>query len=89
MTARRSRDKGARAERSVANALRANGIAAALPLLGRDLCAEVTARADGFRELYGWVTDRDALIVKADRLQPLVVVRLSLATEAKDWPGSG
>jgi Holliday junction resolvase len=107
MSGRRSRDNGARAERSIANALRANGIAAvrvplsgaaggrfagdiALPLLGRDLCAEVKARADGFRELYRWVTDRDALIIKADRLQPLVVVRLSLAAEvAKDWPGSG
>jgi Holliday junction resolvase len=25
-----------------------------LPLLGRDLCVEVKARADGFRELYWW-----------------------------------
>ena len=61
----------------------------ALPLLGRDLCAEVKTRADGFRELYCWVTDRDALIIKADRLQPLVVVRLSLAAEvAKSRTGN-
>jgi hypothetical protein len=52
-----------------------------LPLLGRDLCIEAKARAQGFRELYSWLNERDALIVKADRLEPLVVVRLSLAAE--------
>ena len=52
-----------------------------LPLLGRDLCVEVKARADGFRELYSWLDRRDVLIVKADRQEPLVIVRLSLAAE--------
>ena len=52
-----------------------------MPLLGRDLCLEVKARADGFRELYSWLDERDVLIVKADRQEALVVVRLSLATE--------
>jgi hypothetical protein len=52
-----------------------------LPLLGRDLCVEVDARAEGFRELYSWLNQRDMLIVKADRQEPLVVVRLSLAAE--------
>jgi Holliday junction resolvase len=52
-----------------------------LPLMGRDLCVEVKARADGFRELYSWLTERDVLIVKADRQEPLVVVRLSLAIQ--------
>jgi hypothetical protein len=52
-----------------------------LPLTGRDLCVEVKARADGFRELYCWLHQRDVLIVKADRREPLVVVRLSLAAE--------
>ena len=52
-----------------------------LPLMGRDLCVEVKARADGFRELYCWLNQRDVLIVKADRQEPLVVVRLSLAAE--------
>ena len=52
-----------------------------MPLMGRDLCLEVKARADGFRELYGWLDERDVLIVKADRQEALVVVRLSLATE--------
>ena len=72
MSGRRSRDKGARTERAVVNALMASGIAAVrvplsgavggrfagdivLPLLGRDLCVEVKARADGFRELYSWL----------------------------------
>ncbi len=54
---------------------------AVVPLMGRDLCLEVKARADGFRELYSWLDGRDLLIVKADRREPLVVTRLSLAAE--------
>ncbi len=98
MSGRRSRAKGARTERGIVNALKANGIAAVrvplsgavggrfagdivLPLMGRELCVEVKARADGFRELYSWLNERDVLIVKADRQEPLVVVRLSLAAE--------
>ena len=38
-------------------------------------------RADGFRELYSWLSGRDVLIAKADRLEPLVVLRMSLAAE--------
>jgi hypothetical protein len=52
-----------------------------LPLIGRDLCVEVKCRGQGFRELYSWLSGRDLLIVKADRQEPLVVVRLSLAAE--------
>jgi hypothetical protein len=52
-----------------------------LPLMGRDLCVEVKARSDGFRELYSWLTNRDVLVVKADRQEPLVVLRLSLAAQ--------
>ena len=50
-----------------------------LPLLGRELCVEVKARAVGFRELYSWLNERDLLIVKADYKEPLVILRLSLA----------
>jgi Holliday junction resolvase len=50
-----------------------------LPLMGRDLCVEVKCRGQGFRELYAWLNGRDVLIVKADRQEPLVVVRMSLA----------
>ena len=52
-----------------------------LPLMGRDLCVEVKARADGFRELYRWLNERDTLIVKADRQEPLVFLRMSLAAQ--------
>jgi RHS repeat-associated protein len=52
-----------------------------MPLKGRDLCLEVKARTDGFRELYSWLTERDVLIVKADHQAPVVVVRLTLAAE--------
>jgi hypothetical protein len=52
-----------------------------LPLMGRDLCVEVKSRTKGFRELYTWLDERDVLIVKADRREPLVVMRLALAAE--------
>jgi hypothetical protein len=42
---------------------------------------ECKARADGFRELYSWLRERDVLIVKADRQEPLVVLELALAVE--------
>jgi Holliday junction resolvase len=58
-----------------------------LPLMGRDLCVEVKARGDGFRELYCWLNERDVLIVKADHREPLVVVRLSLAAEIAKQAG--
>jgi hypothetical protein len=38
-----------------------------LPLMGRDLCVEVKARADGFPELSSWLNERDMLIFKAGR----------------------
>jgi hypothetical protein len=94
MSGLRSRRKGVRVELAIAKALQANGLAAvkvsraytpghdiALPIAGRDLRLEVKARADGFRELYGWLDERDVLIVIADRREPLVVSRLSLAPQ--------
>ena len=78
----------------IARMLTANGFAAAkirrayqpghdivLSLSGRDLCVEVKARANGFRELYSWLDGRDALIVKSNYQEPLVILRLSLAAE--------
>jgi Holliday junction resolvase len=50
-----------------------------VPLLGRDLCCEVKVRSDGYRQLYAALDGRDVLIVRADRSEPLVIVRLSLA----------
>ena len=52
-----------------------------VPVLGVDRAVEVKCCADGFRERYGWLDERDILIVKADRREPLVVLRLSLAAE--------
>jgi hypothetical protein len=94
MSGRRSRDKGARTERAIVKALQAQGIVAAkisgmyrpgadisMTLLGTDRVVEVKCRAAGFRELYTWLDGRDVLIVKADRQEPLVVLRMSLAAE--------
>jgi hypothetical protein len=50
-------------------------------VLGVDRRVEVKVRGNGFRELYAWLGDRDFLIVRADRLEPLVVIPLKLATE--------
>jgi Holliday junction resolvase len=50
-----------------------------LPLMGRDLCVEVKARADGFCDLYSCLNQRDVLIVKADRQELLI---LSITSEA-------
>jgi Holliday junction resolvase len=52
-----------------------------VPLLGVDRRVEVKARGNGFRQLYDWLGDHDFLIVKADRLEPLVVLRLKFASE--------
>jgi hypothetical protein len=94
MSGRRSRDKGARAERAIVRLLRGQGIVAEkisgmyrpgadlrVPLLAVDRSVEVKCRAAGFRKLYDWLNGRDVLIVKADRQEPLVVLRLSLAAE--------
>jgi Holliday junction resolvase len=52
-----------------------------VPVLGVDRRVEVKVRADGFRELYRWLDGADFLIVKCDRGEPLVVIRLKLAAE--------
>jgi hypothetical protein len=52
-----------------------------VPILEVDRVVEVKCRADGFRELYKWLQDRDILMVRADRKEPLVVLPLKLAAE--------
>ena len=52
-----------------------------IPLLGRDLCAEVKVRAHGFGQLYAWLDGREILIVKQDRREPLVILPLRLVAE--------
>jgi hypothetical protein len=55
-----------------------------IPLLGRDLCADVKVRARGFNQLYAWLNGRDLLIVRQDRAEPLVILPLRLAAEIVD-----
>jgi hypothetical protein len=52
-----------------------------VPVLGVDWVVEVKCRSRGFRELYRWLVNRDILIVRADRSEPLVVLPLKLAAE--------
>jgi Holliday junction resolvase len=52
-----------------------------IPLLGVDRIAEVKVRGTGFRQLYDWLERRDLLIVRADRREPLVILRLKAAIE--------
>lgn len=52
-----------------------------VPLLNVDRVVEVKCRAKGFRQLYDWLNERDILIVRADRSEPLVVLPLQLAAE--------
>ncbi len=92
MSGRAPRRKGDRVERLVLAELKAAGLEAKrVPLSGsaigypgdlsvtfgaRKRCVEVKARAD-FRTLHSWLEGRDALILKADRRNPLLVVRLA------------
>jgi Holliday junction resolvase len=76
------RDKGARVEREIVKILNGKRV----PLSGATSYAkgdveahgmtfEVKARKDGFKQIYGWLEgeDVDALVIKADRKEPLVV----------------
>lgn len=92
MSGRAPRQKGDRLERAVVQLLKAHGVEAKrVPLsgaaagypgdvvvnaLGREVVLECKSRAN-FKTLYGWLEGKDALILKADRQAPLVVVRLS------------
>ena len=44
-----------------------------------DLVIECKKRANGFKQIYDWLEGNDALILGADRKEPLIVLRL------KDW----
>ncbi len=50
-------------------------VMAELGILG-ECCLEVKARRD-FKSLHAWLEHRDALILKADRRAPLIVLRLA------------
>ncbi len=92
MSGRPPRQKGDRLEREVVKLLQAAGVPARrVPLsgsmagypgdvlatmAGRELCLEVKARRD-FKTLHAWLERRDAVILKADRKEPLMVLRLA------------
>ena len=91
---RASRRKGATEERALVRYLQAGGFAAekssragyrgpdlTVPLLGIERVVEVKCRANGFRELYTWLADRDILIVRANRREPLCILPMWLASE--------
>jgi hypothetical protein len=52
-------------------------------VVGKGLTWEVKARKDGFKQLYGWLENEkvDALALKADRQDWLVVVTLEMFLE--------
>jgi hypothetical protein len=70
-----------RSKNSDAPTARESGADISMSLLGSDRAVEVKCRAAGFSQLYDWLHQRDVLIVKSNRQEPLVVVRLSLAAE--------
>jgi hypothetical protein len=88
MSGLRSRRKGVRVELAIAKLIGARKVSRAyqaghdreLPLGDdRTLRIECKARANEFGSLYRWLDERDVLIVRADRQEPLVILRLSLA----------
>lgn len=94
MSGRAPRQKGDRLERAVVKLFQDAGLEAKrVPLSGSakgypgDVCVKIAdheltleckSRKD-FATLYGWLENRDALILKADRKEPLRVVKLANA----------
>ena len=84
MSGKRSRRKGYEAERELAKILNgervplsgAAGGRFAGDVVGLGMTWEVKRRSDGFRELYKWLEGKDALAVRADRREWLVVMPL-------------
>jgi hypothetical protein len=77
-------------ERASACVVQEQGVAAAnigrrcnlgTSFIGSDTTIEVKARATAFARLDDWLNDRDVLIGKADRQEPLVIPCVSLAAD--------
>ena len=93
VSGRRTGDESSRTQRAIVRVLQAQGavpniggmynpgIDISMSFLGSDTTIEVKRRATGFAQLYDWLNDRDVLIGKADRQEPSVVLRTSLAAE--------
>lgn len=52
-----------------------------IAVLGDDWRIECKTRANGFATFYGWLEGSDALVVRADRQEPLVVLPLRRAVQ--------
>jgi hypothetical protein len=87
--AKKSRDKGLRNEQQLVNFCREAGLAAwRIPLSGAaggefsgDIriagrVYEAKVRASGLKTLYGWLGNNYGLLLRADRQEQLVVLRL-------------
>lgn len=46
-----------------------------IPVQGQDRVFEAKVRADGFREIYKWLSEHYGLFLRADRCERLVVLR--------------
>lgn len=53
-------------------------------VLGTDWRIECKTRARGFAQLYAWLDGSDALVVRADRSEPLVILPLRKAVDILD-----
>jgi hypothetical protein len=84
MMGKAQRDKGARSERDFAKRIGgqrvplsgAAGGSFTGDVIGQGLTWECKVRADGFKLIYGWLEGKDALALKADRKEWLVVIPL-------------
>jgi hypothetical protein len=47
------------------------------PVKGIDRVLEVKCRADGFKQIYDWLAGHYGLVIRRDRDEPLIVLRLS------------
>jgi hypothetical protein len=94
MNGRLYKDRGARTDRAICSIAAGKGYRGErifrmykrgsdlhMPSLGVDCAVEVKRLATGFTQLYDWLNGHDTLIVKADRQEPLVILRMSLAAE--------
>ena len=86
-----SRDKGYRGEAAVVRKALDHGVAAQrVPLSGAaegypgdvklhangvEWTMEVKVRGSGFKQIYGWLGDNDALVIKSDRNPELIVLQ--------------
>lgn len=93
MPGKYSRSKGARFEREIVNSLKSRGyLAERIPLSGamgtfkgdvqvkignRTLKFECKSLSNGFKFLYSKLGDNDALILRADKKEALIVLKFS------------